>query len=152
MLLFAVFSGPEPPPLPQPAEPPGSAFAFPLLNGLPRAVNVRVIDGDTIDADIVLSWGVTLRRQRIRAADFDAWESSRRRRSVEVTDAEVRRGKAASAGLAAMLNGCSLYLVPQPGEERDRYGRVLAIWLLACDDGQPVRVRSLMAARGYLRE
>ena len=61
----------------------------------------RVIDGDTLQIEtIVLPWDVALLNQRVRIADFDAWESSRRRRSVNVTDEEVVKGKRATQELS----------------------------------------------------
>jgi len=56
-------------------------------------------DCDTFKADILLPWGVTLRDRTIRT-DYDAWEVNRVRRTVEVTDEEIRRGK---QGLAALV-------------------------------------------------
>lgn len=87
--------------------------------------NVRVVDGDTLEADIDLPMRVTLRQESIRCVDYDAWESSKRRRSVNVTDEEVVKGKAATEALKSLIASGQL-VVQLEEEDRDVYGRVLA--------------------------
>lgn len=87
--------------------------------------NVRVIDGDTVEADINFSLGLTLRKQLIRFSDYDAWEANKRRRSVNVTDEEVVKGKAATEALKSLIASGQL-VVQLEEEDRDVYGRVLA--------------------------
>ena len=65
--------------------------------------NIRVIDGDTVEADIHLPLDIVVQKQSIRLAGYDAWESSKRRRSVNVTDEEVIKGKEATEALEALL-------------------------------------------------
>lgn len=113
--------------------------------------NVRVIDADTIDADIVLPLGVTLIDTRIRLSDFDAWESSKRRRSVVVTDEEVVKGKQASKLLEELVedSGRSALLLAEG--DRDVYGRVLGRMVVYTDDGSRIFVADFMAEHGMLR-
>ena len=135
----------EPPPLKAPATQPRE-----LTTALPYADGIRIIDGDTIEADVVLPWGVTLREQNIRAAGFDAWETSRRRKSVNLVPDEVERGKRAEAALAALLETGRLYLLPDTNEPRDAYGRILARWQID-RDGELVDVADIMRAAGHER-
>lgn len=107
------------------------------------------IDGDTIVGSIHFPWGVTLRDQTIRAATFDAWESARYRRTVEITDEELRKGRRATEALSDLLDSGRLYVSPvRP--ERDAYGRVLAKWMVV-RDGERIDVGRWMKERGHCR-
>jgi len=118
------------------APPPGCAYALD---------NIRVLDGDTFQADILLPWGVTLRQQTIRALGYDAWESSKRRRSVSVTDAEVAKGKAATVAVRKLFTTARVSCSPGK-RDRGPYGRILAtIWI----DGKPLA--EWMRRRHFLR-
>lgn len=118
---------------------------------LPYATDVRVKDGDTIEADVVLPWGVTLRDQDIRANDFDAWETSKRRKTIEYADDEIERGNRARDALAALLKTGRLILIPDEDEPRDNYGRILASWKIQRGD-ELVDVADIMEAGGHTRE
>ena len=114
-----------------------------------RTQGVRAIDGDTIEADIELGWGVWLRGQSVRLLDYDAWEMSKRRQSVEVTDREVAKGQAAHRDLSALLASGPVYLSPGP-EARDPFGRPLAkAYVLR--SGTVVVVSDYMRGRGHQR-
>ena len=65
---------------------------------------IKVIDGDTIDIDIDLGFGVWLRNQRIRMFGIDTPES--RTRDLE----EKKYGLAAKAFLTGMLDDSDLIL------------------------------------------
>lgn len=118
-----------------------------------RTENVKVTDGDTIDCDICFPWHVTLKGETIRAGDYDAWESSKKRQSVKVTDDEVRRGKIAADDLRELLKTGTLYLSPLPNEDRDNYGRILATLLLVDNKTQQcVFVSEYMKAHGHCRK
>lgn len=103
---------------------------------VPIAV-LDVKDGDTILADLLLPWDVTLRGQSIRENSYDAWESSKRRQSEAagpITDEEVAKGKIATDALKALLAEGEVFLEPQRKEgsygERDVFGRVLGkLWV-----------------------
>ena len=69
-----------------------------------------------------MDWDITLRFQSIRMVDYDAWESSKIRRSVNVTDEEVRKGKLETIDLREHLRGKVLMISPKG---RDHYGRLL---------------------------
>ncbi len=126
-----------------------SAFAAPL-GSYPVEVK-RVVDADTFDGVIQLPWGIGLRAM-IRPSDYDAWETSRRRQTVTITNEELQRGKEAThAIILALASPARLYIVPAaPSGSRDRYGRVLGIlWLER--HGETVRLAEWMKERGYIR-
>lgn len=89
--------------------------------------NVKVIDGDTITCDIHLDFDIVLANQTVRALGYDAWETSKRRQSVNVTDEEVKRGKVAKNALLLFLtiNQPNYVSVSEDGKYRDNYGRLL---------------------------
>ena len=112
--------------------------------------NIRVIDGDTVEADILFPLGVTLRGEHIRFSDYDAWESSKRRRSVNVTDAEVVKGKKATALLIDLIEGKMVVLMLAQGE-RDNYGRILGRAAVYADDGSRTELIDFMKNNDMLR-
>lgn len=83
---------------------------------------IKVIDGDTIDIDIDLGFGVWLRNQRIRMFGIDTPES--RTRDLE----EKKYGLAAKAFLTRMLDDSELILKTHK-DERGKFGRILGeVW------------------------
>ena len=83
---------------------------------------IKVIDGDTIDVDIDLGFGVWLRNQRIRMYGIDTPES--RTRDLE----EKKYGLAAKAFLTEMLDDSHLILKTHQ-DERGKFGRILGeVW------------------------
>ena len=83
---------------------------------------VRVVDGDTIDVDIDLGFGVWMRNQRIRMYGIDTPES---RTSDPV---EKIYGKAATAFLEKWTNSGNLVLKTFK-DDRGKFGRILGeIW------------------------
>jgi len=111
--------------------------------------NVRVVDGDTLEADIDLPMRVTLRQEMIRCAGYDAWEANKRRRSVNVTDEEVIKGKAATEALKSLIASGQL-MVQLEEDDRDVYGRVLAR-LYVARDAELVSVSDWMTKEGHTR-
>lgn len=108
----------------------------------------RVLDGDTVQGTITLGWDVQLSNQMVRCLSYDAWETSKRRRSVTVTDEEIVKGKAATAYLETLTaNGVWV----EAGERsRDNYGRVLGE-LYVAREGRLYAVADLMRAAGHCR-
>lgn len=82
-------------------------------------------DGDTVKADINMPFDVTLRNQEIRFLGFDAWEVTKKRQSVVVTDAEVIKGAKAKIAFKTWAAGKKFTIVPGD-KPRDNYGRILA--------------------------
>ena len=131
------------------------AIAGPLSAAEPvdkvRAEVLSVSDGDTVTLNIHLPWNLTIRGEAIRALGYDAWETSRRRQSRMVTDAELEKGKAAKAALVTLLATGELFIVPEGEGERDPYGRILARLHVRQRDGKWVDVADFMKRRGHDR-
>lgn len=111
-----------------------------------------VIDGDTLDVDIALPFDVVLRNQRLRCSDFDAWESTRRRRTIEITEAELAKGQRASTELRDMLKSADgLWIRSAWPTERDAYGRILAVVYVDPKDGGMQQLATWMRNMGHVR-
>tara|TARA_Y100001938_G_C8061254_1_gene417426 strand:+ start:81 stop:476 length:396 start_codon:yes stop_codon:yes gene_type:complete len=82
-----------------------------------RANLVRVVDGDTLDADLQLGFSVVLQKQRIRLAGIDTPES--RTRNLE----EKALGLKAKERLQELCQGT--FKVKSLG--KGKYGRILGI-------------------------
>ena len=117
---------------------------------------LKVKDADTLYADYLnLPWGVSLTGVDMRMEDYDAWESSKRRstETVQVDDAEVARGKKATADLVKQLSDHPYRILLPEGENyRDVYGRLL-IRMEVFDDlkGEWIRLKDWMKKRNHLR-
>ena len=82
-----------------------------------NATCVRVVDGDTIDADIDLGFGVKIKK-RIRLAGINAPESSTRNK------VEKKLGLAAKERLKDLMEGAADCFELE-SQELGKYGRVL---------------------------
>lgn len=105
-------------------------------------VVVKVVDGDTVDVDIDLGFGVTLKDERVRIMGIDTPES---RTSDKV---EKLFGKAASKRLNALLKqGAKLITTEdKSGEDmKGKFGRILGDFRAA--DGR--LVTEIMAEEGH---
>ena len=80
---------------------------------------VKVIDGDTVDVDIDLVFGVWLKKQRIRFYGIDTPES--RTRDLE----EKKYGLAAKAFVEAHLPVGSTRTLTTVKDKTGKYGRIL---------------------------
>jgi len=78
---------------------------------------VKVVDGDTIDVDIDLGFGVCLKKQRIRLEKINAPES--RTRNLE----EKKLGLLAKARLTVLLQ--TDFTMKTSLDKRGKYGRIL---------------------------
>ena len=83
-----------------------------------RVKIIKVVDGDTVDVDIDLGFGVWLKKQRIRLFGIDTPES--RTRDKE----EKKYGKAASAFLKEHLKIGTVYLRTYK-DGKGKFGRIL---------------------------
>jgi len=105
-------------------------------------VLLKSVDGDTVDVDIDLGFGVWLRNERVRIMGIDTPES---RTSNEV---EKLFGKAAKARLKELLqNGAVLVTTEEASGEdmRGKFGRILGDFKLP--DGR--LVTEVMVAEGH---
>lgn len=108
-------------------------------------------DGDTIQADIHLDWGITLTDQTIRCSDFDAWECSTKRKTVKVTPDEIVKGNAAKAYVNNLVKDHTFYIIPAK-QQRDVYGRILGVIIVSSNKGENVHLLSaLMEERQHVR-
>ena len=83
---------------------------------------VNVVDGDTVDVDIDLGFGVWMRKQRIRMYGIDAPESRTSNKN------EKMYGIAAKKFLIGMLDDKELILKTHK-DAKGKYGRILGeIW------------------------
>ena len=84
---------------------------------------IKIIDGDTVDVDIDLGFGVWLKKQRIRMYGMDTPES--RTRDLE----EKKYGLAAKEFLTGMLDDDAGILLKTYKDEKGKFGRILGeLW------------------------
>lgn len=95
----------------------------------------EVIDGDTIDIEIDLGFGVSI-NQRIKFADIDAPET--RTKNLQ----EKERGLKAKEWLNNKLNNSKLIRI-KTKEEKDKYGRILG-WLYVDDDENSINMQMIL--------
>jgi len=84
-----------------------------------RCVIVRVVDGDTVDVDIDLGFGIWLKKQRIRLFGVDTPES--RTRDLE----EKKYGLLAKEFVKSYLQKDSEQILQTKTDERGKFGRIL---------------------------
>lgn len=102
----------------------------------------RAVDGDTLDATLILPFGLEYRPPKgWRAADYDAVELS-----------EPNGAAARELATEAIKNGC-VFRLTRPRGELDKYGRPLAVFLVKrrATDAEYVPLKTLMQERGYLK-
>lgn len=121
------------------------------LHNWDRLWNIRVKDGDTIQADIDLGRGIVWQDRTIRLKDFDAWESTHHRKTVVIADDEIAKGKKAEAALEACLMGSRVrYVLLGPGKTAE-YGREEGAVYAVLDDGEIRDAAQWMRDRGHER-
>jgi micrococcal nuclease len=88
-----------------------------------RCKVVKIIDGDTVDVDIDLGFGVWLHKERIRLYGIDTPES--RTRDLE----EKKYGLAAKQFLTNMLNDDGGIVLKTHKDAEGKFGRILGeLW------------------------
>jgi micrococcal nuclease len=105
-----------------------------------KAKLVRVVDGDTIDAEIDLGFGVFI-KQRIRLYGIDTPES--RTKDLE----EKERGLAAKARLTELLP--KEFIVQTILNKRGKYGRVLGTLLVEDESGNVTDINETLVTEGF---
>ena len=103
---------------------------------------VRVIDGDTVDVDIDLGFGVWLRKERVRIMGIDTPESRTRDK------VEKKFGLASKAKLKELLKDGAILKteVSKKGEDmKGKFGRILGDFIL--DDDR--RVTEVLIDEGH---
>jgi len=113
-------------------------------------VNVTVLDGDTVRADIDIGFDIILKQQTIRIYNFDAWEASKARRTLDLSplqwQEEIRKGMSAKMALTGILKNAKQVTVHEVSG-RDPYGRRL---LMLYADGKDVA--DTMKEKGHQRK
>ena len=92
-----------------------------------RVKIIKVIDGDTVDVDIDLGFGVTLTDERVRIMGIDTPESRTRDKVEKVF------GKAAKQALLDMLGETSILKtqINRDGEDmKGKFGRILGDFIV----------------------
>jgi micrococcal nuclease len=84
-----------------------------------RVKIVRIIDGDTVDVDIDLGFGIWIHKERVRIMGIDTPES--RTRDL----VEKLFGLAAKKRLEELLGEYSILRTIKPGKNDDKFGRIL---------------------------
>ena len=84
-----------------------------------RATLLKIVDGDTVDVDIDLGFGVVLSNQRIRLYGIDTPES--RTRDLE----EKKCGKLASKYIEDHIKVSSSFTLRSRLDGKGKYGRIL---------------------------
>ena len=88
-----------------------------------RCKVVKIIDGDTVDVDIDLGFGVWLKKERIRMFGVDTPES--RTRDLE----EKKYGLAAKAYITKLLDDEGGIVLKTRKDAEGKYGRILGeLW------------------------
>ena len=107
---------------------------------------VKVVDGDTVDVDIDLGFGMTYKKQRVRMMGIDTPES--RTRDKE----EKYRGLLSKAYLKDLLKKAknSVILRCDEDDETGKFGRVLADVIYIKEDGSELNLNKEMIDKGYL--
>lgn len=105
-----------------------------------KATMLRIVDGDTVDVDIDLGFGVWLRKQRIRLFGIDTPES--RTRDL----VEKKYGLLSKEFLKTQLKEGKIVIKTHKDEETGKFGRILGeifvdgvnVNQLMCDEGHAV--------------
>jgi len=112
-----------------------------------RAHIIKIVDGDTVDVDIDLGFGIVLSNERVRINGIDTPESRTRDK------VEKKFGLAAKARLKSLLGKtCTLKTqINKSGEDmKGKFGRILGdfdVYDAATDSWRPVT--AVMIAEGH---
>jgi micrococcal nuclease len=108
---------------------------------------IKVVDGDTVDVDIDLGFGVWLKKERVRIMGIDTPESRTRDKVEKVF------GKAASKRLKELLgpNPVLRTQIARDGEDmKGKFGRILGDFDVYCPTTDAWRaVTAVMAEEGH---
>ena len=108
-------------------------------------VVVKIVDGDTVDVDIDLGFGVTLRDERVRIMGIDTPESRTRDKVEDLF------GEAAKARLKELMKhgGKLITTEDRKGEDmKGKFGRVLGDFKVDYN-GEMKKVTDIMTEEGH---
>ena len=106
---------------------------------------VRVVDGDTVDVDIDLGFGVWMHNERIRLYGIDTPES--RTRDLE----EKKYGLLAKEYVLKALPIGSEQILITMKDKTGKFGRVLGT-LFTHENDVPLDINRFLLIKGYVRE
>jgi micrococcal nuclease len=107
---------------------------------------LKVVDGDTVDVDIDLGFGVTLKNERVRIMGIDTPES---RTSDKVEDLF---GEAAKARLKQLMEGKAKLITTEDKKGEDmkgKFGRILGDFYVEHTEGVKEKVTDILIAEGH---
>ena len=112
-----------------------------------RARLVKVIDGDTVDVDIDLGFGIWMKDERVRIMGIDTPESRTRNK------VEKLFGKAASARVKELLEEDIILKtqIARNGEDmKGKYGRILGDFMVErFEDGNQEMLTDVLIQEGH---
>lgn len=112
---------------------------------------LSIHDGDTMRVRVHFPWGISL-EENVRCLGYNAWEVTKGRRTVKVTDDEVKKGKFALQQVQSLIQGNRVFISPESeAGTRDPYGRLLA-FVRVESGGQLIRLEQWMFDKGHCRE
>jgi micrococcal nuclease len=107
---------------------------------------LKVVDGDTVDVDIDLGFGVTLTDERVRIMGIDTPESRTRDKVEDLF------GEAAKARLKELMKdgGKLITTEDRKGEDmKGKFGRILGDFYVERYEGQRERVTDILVEEGH---
>jgi micrococcal nuclease len=109
---------------------------------------LRVVDGDTVDIDIDLGFGIWVHKERVRIMGIDTPES--RTRDL----VEKAFGLAAKEYLKTLLPADSMKILKtevdkKGGDKKGKFGRVLGDFFVEPTNAGPQRVTDLLIEAGH---
>jgi len=111
-----------------------------------RAYVNRVIDGDTVDVDIDLGFGVILKDERVRIMGIDTPESRTRDKVEKIFGLAAKDRLKELLGKEAILKT----QINKDGEDmKGKFGRVLGDFVVEEWEGQPQLVTEIMIEEGH---
>ena len=112
-----------------------------------RARLVKVVDGDTVDVDIDLGFGIWMKDERVRIMGIDTPESRTRDK------VEKLFGKAASARVKELLDEDIILKtqIARDGEDmKGKYGRILGDFMVErFEDGKQEMLTDVLVQEGH---
>ena len=114
-----------------------------------RLIDVRVIDGDTVEGTVDLGYYATLTKRKFRLFGINAYEVSRRGRwddnlSVAEIEEHIRKGKLAKQLVIELAQSAKAVYIESIKSEQGKYGRWLArLWIIDQDDNK-INVNDLL--------
>ena len=112
-----------------------------------RATVIKVIDGDTVDVDIDLGFGIVMKDERVRIMGIDTPESRTRDKVEDLF------GEAAKARVKELLDGDVILKtqINKNGEDmKGKFGRILGDFKVERYEGQPAeRVTDILIEEGH---